>query len=173
MSSLVIKAVARLPSRAFATAGGGGGGSLVRDVMTTKVDLAYPKESVQAAAQKMKADDTGFLPVASEDGSRLIGMLTDRDLAVRVVAEGKNPASCVVQEAMTRDIKYCFEDETLDHVAQKMAQQQIRRLPVMNREKRLVGVISIGDLAVAGAQAGQALAGVSKHGGQHNQSRMA
>lgn len=146
----------------------------MRDVMSTKVDLAYPKESVQAAAQKMKADDTGFLPVASEDGSRLIGMLTDRDLAIRVVAAGKNPASCMVQEAMTRDIKYCFEDETLDHVAQNMAIQQIRRLPVMNRDKRLVGVISIGDLAaVAGAQAGEALAGVSKHGGQHNQSRMA
>ena len=117
----------------------------VADVMSREVKLVGPDENVRQVAQMMREADTGILPVA--EGDRLIGMLTDRDVTVRLVAEGRDPGQTKVRDVMTADVRYVFEDEDLEHVAENMAEQRVRRLPVMNRQKRLVGVVSLGDMA--------------------------
>jgi CBS domain-containing protein len=116
----------------------------------------------------MAEDDIGFLPIA--DGERLVGMLTDRDIAVRAVAAGMAPTT-PVREVMTRDVKYCFADEDLDDAAQNMGELQVRRLPVLNRDKRLVGVLSLADAALSysSAVAGKALCAIVEPGGEHSQ----
>jgi CBS domain-containing protein len=140
----------------------------VADVMVREVKLVGPDDNVRHVAQMMREGDTGLLPVA--EGDRLIGMLTDRDVAVRLVAEGRDPTQTKVRDVMTTDVRYVFEDEGLEHVAENMAEQQVRRLPVMNRQKRLVGVVSLGDIAKRRDQlAGRALHGISRQGGQHSQ----
>jgi CBS domain-containing protein len=148
--------------------GGEAVGERVADVMVREVKLVSPDDNVRHVAQMMREADTGLLPVAEDD--RLIGMLTDRDVAVRLVAEGRDPAQTKVRDVMTTDVRYVFDDEGLEHVADNMAEQQVRRLPVMNRQKRLVGVVSLGDIARRRAHlAGKALSGISKQGGQHSQ----
>jgi len=142
----------------------------IRDVMTRDAKLTSPDDTLQHAAKMMKECDCGVLPVA--EGDHLVGMITDRDIAVRCIAEGKGP-DCTVREAMTQEVKYCFEDEDVEHVCKNMEELQIRRLPVMNRDKRLVGIVSLGDLARKQPEAGQALHGIAQPGGQHNQSRAA
>jgi CBS domain-containing protein len=136
----------------------------VSEAMTRDVRVVSPDHTIEAAARVMAEIDAGVLPVAENE--QLIGMITDRDIAVRAVAQGKGPDTRV-REIMTPDVKYCFEDEPISHVAVNMGDLRIRRLPVLNREKRLVGILSIGDLAqVQGSQpAGQALAGVSQPSG--------
>jgi CBS domain-containing protein len=115
--------------------------------------------------------DAGAMPVGEND--RLIGMITDRDIAIRAVAAGKGPDT-PVREVMSSDVKYCYEDEDLDHVAKNMSDIQVRRLPVVDRNKRLVGIVSLGDLATNEKKAAtQAVSGVSKRGGQHSQSASA
>ena len=139
----------------------------VADVMVRQVKLVSPDDNVRHVAQIMREADTGLLPVA--EGDRLIGMLSDRDVAVRLVAEGRDPSQTKVRDVMTADVRYVFEDEDLEHVAENMAEQQVRRMPVMNRQKRLVGVVSLGDVA-KGRQsplAGRALGGIARQGGQH------
>jgi CBS domain-containing protein len=140
----------------------------VSDKMTRNVRVASPDDTIQQVARSMAECDAGALPVGQND--RLVGMVTDRDIAVRGVAEGKGPDT-KASEVMTRDVKYCFDDEDLDHVTRNMGEQQVRRLPVMNRDKRLVGILSLGDLAMGegGQPAGDALAGVSRPGGAHSQ----
>ena len=120
----------------------------------------------------MKKLDAGVLPVSEHD--KLIGMITDRDIAIRGIAEGKGP-DATVQDVMSHEVKYCFEDEEVAHVVENMAELQVRRLPVMNRDKRLVGIVSLGDLAIQGPlpKTARALHGISQPGGQHNQSRAA
>jgi len=143
------------------------GGAKVADVMTPDVQMIEPDQTVQEAAQKMSEEDTGVLPVAQDD--RLVGMVTDRDLAVRVLAEGKDPADTKVSEVMTPDVKYVFEDQDVQEVSENMAEQQLRRMPVLNRDKRLVGIVSLGDLATQQPHvAGRALGGISRPGGQHH-----
>src|SRR5690242_2712371 len=139
----------------------------VADVMSREVKLVGPDDNVRQVAQIMREADTGILPVA--EGDRLIGMLTDRDVTVRLVAEGRDPGQTKVRDVMTADIRYVFEDEDLEHVAENMAEQRVRRLPVMNREKRLVGVVSLGDMAKGRRSplAGRALSGIAQQGGQH------
>jgi len=139
----------------------------VADVMRREVKLVSPDDNVRQVAQIMREADTGILPVAEDD--RLIGMLTDRDVTVRLVAEGRDPGQTKVREVMTADVRYVFEDEDLEHVAENMAEQQVRRLPVMNRQKRLVGVVSLGDMAKRRQSplAGRALSGIARQGGQH------
>src|SRR6266516_794317 len=112
----------------------------------------------------------GLLPVTEND--KLVGMITDRDIAIRGVAEGKGPDT-KVRDAMSPEIKYCFEDEDVAHVAENMAELQVRRLPVMNRDKLLVGIVSLADLAIEGSlpKTAKALHGISQPGGPHNQSR--
>jgi CBS domain-containing protein len=115
--------------------------------MTPEVEVVSPEVTLQEAAEKMRRLDVGPLPVC--DGDRLVGMLTDRDITVRAVAEGCNPTTTTVREAMTPDIVYCFEDQEVQEAARLMAQYQIRRLPILNRDKRLVGIVSLGDLVVS------------------------
>ena len=140
----------------------------VREAMTTNVAIASPEQSICYAAKMMAEHDTGALPVG--EGDRLVGMITDRDIAIRAVAQEKDP-STPVGEVMSKEVLYCFEDEDVEHVAENMGNQQIRRLPVMNRQKRLVGIISLGDLAGVSKPkaAGQAIAAVSRPGGSHDQ----
>jgi CBS domain-containing protein len=130
-------------------------------VMSPAVQTAHPDQTIRDAANMMRAEDVGALPVSEND--RLIGVITDRDIAVRAVAADK-PPSTPVREVMTGEVKYCFEDEDADSVARNMAEQQIRRLPVVSREKRLVGILSLGDLATRGAPrpASLALQGISQ-----------
>ena len=140
----------------------------VAEIMTRDVRVTHPDQSIQEAARMMADADAGIMPVS--EGDRLVGMISDRDIAVRAVAEGKGPQT-PVREVMSPEVKYCFEDEDTDHVARNMAEIQVRRLPVVNRDKRLVGIIALGDLAVMeGAHpAGEAISGISQPGGQHSQ----
>lgn len=139
---------------------------VVADVMSSDVRLVNPEDTVLQASRLMRDEDTGILPVG--EGDRLIGVVTDRDVALRLVAEGKDPTRTKVREVMSQDPKYVFEDENLQHVVDNMAEQQIRRLPVVNRNKLLVGVISLGDVARAsrsGHFLGRAMRGVARDTG--------
>jgi len=118
----------------------------VSQVMTRNAECIRPDATVQEAAGRMKTLDIGSLPVCDND--RLVGVITDRDIAVRSVADGRDPRADRVQGTMTPDLVYCFEDEDAEDAAKKMREKQIRRLPVLNRDKRLVGIVSLGDLAV-------------------------
>jgi CBS domain-containing protein len=133
----------------------------VSEVMTHGVYTTSPDETVQAAAQTMADLDTGVLPVGEND--RLIGMLTDRDLSVRVVAEARDPTTTLVRDVMSPEVRYCFEDDSVEEAAVKMSQWQVRRLPVLSREQRIVGIISLGDLAreTTPEIAGGALSGIA------------
>ena len=133
----------------------------ISEVMTRDVRIAAPTDSIQHAARIMAADDFGSLPVG--EGDRLVGMLSDRDIAVRAVAQGLSPSDCTVRDVMSGDVKYVFEDETIEEAARIMGELQVRRLPVLNRDKRLVGIVSLGDLAVSKAKpAGDALQSISR-----------
>jgi CBS domain-containing protein len=144
---------------------GGSRRQRVADAMTRQVRVANPEDTVEQAVRLMQEEDVGALPVG--EGDRLVGMVTDRDVTLRVVAEGRDPARTKVREVMTADVHYVFEDEDLSQVADNMAEQQVRRLPVVNRDKRLVGVLSLGDLTNAGGPqfGGRALAGISRQSG--------
>ncbi len=143
----------------------------VSEAMTRDVRLATPGQSIRDAAKTMSEIDAGILPVGEND--RLIGMITDRDIAVRAVAIGKGPET-PVRDVMSAEVKYCFEDDEIDDVCKNMANIQVRRLPVISRDKRLVGILSLADLAKkAGSKAAEAVRGVSKPGGQHSQSARA
>ena len=134
---------------------------LISEVMTRDVKLASPTDSLQRAAQRMEADDFGSLPVGEND--RLVGMLSDRDIAVRAVARGLSPTECTVSDVMSSDVKYVFDDQTVEEGARLMGDLKVRRLPVLNRDKRLVGIVSLGDLAQTKAKpAGDALKSISK-----------
>ena len=122
----------------------------VNEAMTRDVRVASPEETIQKAAQAMASLDAGVLPVGEED--HLIGMITDRDIAIRGIAKGKGP-NAKVRDVMTEDVKYCFDDQEIEEVMRNMADIQVRRLPVLNREKRLVGILSLGDLALSAADA--------------------
>ena len=142
----------------------------VNEVMTSQVELVGPNDSIQQAAKAMARIDAGVLPVAEND--RLVGMITDRDIAVRAVAEGRDPARTLVKDIMSPEVRYCFDDDDVADVADNMAEQQVRRLPVVNREKRLVGIISLADIAREREPraAGEALQGIARPGGLHNSS---
>jgi CBS domain-containing protein len=133
----------------------------VSEAMTTDVQTVRPDQTIQEAARLMADLDAGIVPVGEND--RLIGMLTDRDIAVRAVAEGKGPDT-PVREAMTSEVRYCYDDEDCAAVAQNMGGLQIRRLPVVNRDKRLVGIVSLGDLSTlySSGSAGSALGHISE-----------
>lgn len=117
----------------------------VNQIMTPDVMVVPPDLSLREAARKMREYDVGVLPVGDND--RLIGMITDRDITVRAIAEGCSPDSTMVREAMTGDVIYCFDDDEVHEAAKVMEREQIRRLPVVNRDKRLVGIVSMGDLS--------------------------
>eukprot|EP01121_Diplochlamys_sp_Union-15-3_P018226 TRINITY_DN6602_c0_g2_i1.p1 TRINITY_DN6602_c0_g2~~TRINITY_DN6602_c0_g2_i1.p1 ORF type:complete len:198 (+),score=54.38 TRINITY_DN6602_c0_g2_i1:65-595(+) len=117
----------------------------IKSVMTKNVKLVGPDSTLQEAARKMKESDSGFLPIGKDD--RLQGTVTDRDIVIRCVAEGADPKTTKVSQAMSNDLVYCFEDQDLRDAKKIMGEKQIRRLPVLNRDKRLVGVVSLGDIS--------------------------
>jgi CBS domain-containing protein len=118
----------------------------IREIMTRHVDVIPPDASVRDAASKMKELDVGAIPVC--DGQKLSGLVTDRDITVRAVAEGRDPSEVRVSEVMSSEIAYCFEDETIEQAAKLMESKQIRRLPILDRNKQLAGIISLGDISV-------------------------
>jgi CBS domain-containing protein len=117
----------------------------VRDVMSSDVEVLRPNDTLQTAAQLMADLDAAVLPVG-EDDDRLIGMITDRDIAMRVGAEGRDPQQLTVRQAMSSDVFYCFEDESVKDVSEKMGGWWVRRMPVVNRDKCLIGTVSLGAL---------------------------
>ena len=137
----------------------------ISDVMTRDVQTIQPDQTAQEAARFMVSTDAGSIPVT--EGDRLIGMITDRDIAVRGVAEGRGPDT-PVRDLMTDGIVCAGIDEDVDTVAQKMSDAQVRRLPVVDGEQKLCGIVSLGDLAreSEGEAAHEALEGVSQPGGQ-------
>jgi CBS domain-containing protein len=135
--------------------------------MTRDVEIANPDQTIQEAAKMMCDCDTGVLPVGEND--RLVGMITDRDIAIRAVAEGKS-CDTKVREVMSGEVLYCFDDQELEDVARNMADIKVRRLPVLNRNKHLVGIISLGDLSKKEdpAVTAKAVSNISKPGGKHS-----
>jgi CBS domain-containing protein len=140
----------------------------ITDVMTRDVQTVQPDQTAQEAARFMLSTDAGSIPVT--EGERLIGMITDRDIAVRGVAEGRGPDT-PVRDLMTDGIVCAGIDEDVDAVAQKMSDAQVRRLPVVDEQQKLCGIVSLGDLAreTESEAAHEALEGVSQPGGQHQQ----
>lgn len=140
----------------------------VREAMTGDVLLARPDQSIGDAARMMAEHDIGALPVSEND--RLVGMITDRDIAVRAVAGDRGPDTRIA-DVMSREVLYCFDDDDMDDVASNMGDVQVRRLPVVNRDKRLVGIVSLSDVAACedAKHTGQAIAGISARGGAHSQ----
>ena len=141
----------------------------VSEAMSRDVRIASPDQTIREAARLMGAIDVGVLPVGEND--RLVGMLTDRDIAIRAVAQGRGPET-LVRDVMSPEIKYCYEDQPLEEVCRNMGELQVRRLPVLSREKRLIGILSLGDLAARGhaPESSEALRGVSQKGGARSQS---
>ena len=140
----------------------------IRDVMSRDVRLVSPHQTIQEAARLMEEIDAGALPVGEND--RLVGMITDRDITIRAVACGLGPDTHV-HDAMTQEIHYCFDDEDIEDVAEKMSELKVRRLPVLDRNKRLVGIVSLGDIAAQHDEiAGEAISEISEPGGRHSQS---
>jgi CBS domain-containing protein len=118
----------------------------VSDVMTKNVEVIHPEATIREAASKMKKIDVGMIPVC--DGDRIVGMLSDRDITLRATAEGLDPNQTKVRETMSPKVVYAFEDQDVGDAARMMSEHQIRRLLIMSRNKRLTGILSLGDLAV-------------------------
>ena len=135
----------------------------IRDVMTKGCTYCEATDGITSIARKMAADDIGVMPVAKDN--RMIGMVTDRDLVVRGLAVQDEVSSLKARDVMTDAVYYCFDDQDCAEVARNMGEMQVRRMPVVTREKELVGLVSLGDLATGGETkaAAEALHGVSKH----------
>jgi len=140
----------------------------IKDLMTPSVRTAGLNDTLRDAALVMAECDVGCLPVA--DGDRLVGMITDRDIAVRGVALGKN-GDASVSEVMTAQVLYCFADESVEDVCANMGDIQVRRLPVLNQDKRLVGIVSLADLATSANSESTSMAfeAITRPGGEHSQ----
>ena len=136
----------------------------IQDVMTADVSFVGPDTPILEIARKMRDADIGSTPVVENE--RLVGMVTDRDIVVRAIADGGDVRIKTARDAMSPGIFYCVADETIEAVLDNMGDRQIRRLPVINREKRLVGVVSLGDLSLTGKNkaAGEALLEISQPG---------
>jgi len=140
----------------------------VSEAMTREVRVATPGQSIRDVAKIMAEIDAGAMPVGEND--KLVGMVTDRDIAIRGVALGKGPETPVREVMSTEQVLYCYEDDELDKVAKNMGDEKVRRLPVVNKDKRLVGIVSIGNIAQREAKAvNKAVKGVTKPGGAHQQ----
>ena len=140
----------------------------VSECMTREVRTVAPDVTIRDAAQCMAQEDVGILPV--RDNDRLVGLITDRDIAIRAVGAGRD-ASTPVRDVMSAEVKYCFADEDVDDVLENMGEIQVRRLPVVDRDKRLVGIVSLSDLAdEETAETGRALGDIARPSAQHSQS---
>lgn len=141
----------------------------VAEAMTRDVRIASPDQSIVEAAKMMAECDCGILPVGEND--RLVGMVSDRDIVVRALAQGKSDAH--IREVMSQDVKYCLEDDDIGDVARNMGDLQVRRLPVLDQNKRLVGILSLGDIATTGGTqdaAKEALCEISETASEHTSS---
>ena len=140
----------------------------VHEVMTRNVQTVRPDQQAHEAASFMLSADTGSIPVT--DGDKLIGMITDRDIAVRGIAKGHGPDT-LVRDLMSNDVVCARHDEDVEEAASRMSEAQVRRLPVIDEQEKLCGIVSLGDLSreTDNGTAGQALQGVSQPGGQHQQ----
>ena len=140
----------------------------ISEVMTTNVETVTPNQTAQEAASFMLRANAGSIPVC--EGDRVIGMITDRDIAVRGIAEGRGPDT-PISELMSADIVCAREDDDTTDVAERMSSEQVRRLPVVDENDRLVGIVSLGDLSREGPEqaAAMALEGVTQPGGEHEQ----
>lgn len=137
----------------------------VSEIMTREVETVAPDTSLQKAAEAMEAMGVGSLPVC--DGQRLVGMITDRDIVVRAVAAGWSPVDTLVKDCMTEDVAYAFCDEETEEVLERMKVLQVRRLAILDRDKKLVGIVALGDIATepdaaAEARVGAAVAEISE-----------
>ena len=142
----------------------------IAQCMTAEVETVSPDQPMREAAQFMLRADAGAMPVG--EGDRLVGMVTDRDIAVRGVAAGRGPDT-PVRDVMTEEVIYCFDDEEVEEVALKMSDRQVRRMPVLSREdETLVGIVSLGDISRSeqSEAASVALDGITDPGGEHSQS---
>jgi CBS domain-containing protein len=136
----------------------------LKDIMSPDVQVISPDATIREAAQKMREGDFGMMPVAEND--RMIGAISDRDIALRAIAEGKGPDT-KVRDVMSQGIAWAYEDDSVDHAAEVMSEHQVRRLPVVNRQKRLVGIVALGDFAVESSDlepAAEALVEISQPG---------
>ncbi len=118
----------------------------IAEIMTQDPEVITSNFVLKDAALMMRELDVGMLPIGKDD--RLVGMLTDRDITIRATAEGRDPTKTQVHEVMTQEVVYCFEDQEVSEAAKLMQERQIRRLPILNREKGLIGIVSLGDVAV-------------------------
>ncbi|QRN97529.1 CBS domain-containing protein [Archangium violaceum] len=134
----------------------------IQEVMTRDVEVINPNDTLREAAEKMRSLNVGPLPVC--DGQRVLGMITDRDIVVRAIALGRDPNTTQVADAMSPGIEYCFDDDDVDDVLERMRDKQIRRVIVVDRNKKLVGIVAIGDLSgeVSEHKVGEALEGISE-----------
>lgn len=121
---------------------------LAKDIMSKKPEFLPPNATLTQAADQMLIHDYGFIPVGEND--RLIGAVTDRDITVRAIAAGKDPTKTVLRDIMSKGIHFCLETDSLEKVVQQMEKLQIRRLVVLNKDKRMTGIISLGDIATKG-----------------------
>ncbi len=134
----------------------------LKDVMSRDVKVISPDMTITEAARKMSDGDFGMMPVGEND--RMIGTISDRDIAIRAVAEGKGPGT-KVREIMSEGIYWAYDDDTVERAAELMSEHQVRRLPVVNHDKRLVGIVALGDFAVDSSElrpAAEALAKISE-----------
>ena len=140
----------------------------IAECMTQDVRVVRPTQTLQEAAQTMAGIDAGVLPVA--DGDRLVGMITDRDITIRAVAQGRGP-DALVKDVMTTEVLYTYDEEDVQDVLRNMANIKVRRLPVVNRDKRLVGIVSLSDMCLSGPRppTADALGEIAKPGGPHSQ----
>ena len=135
---------------------------LLKDLMSPDVQFVSPDMTIADAAKKMRDGDFGMLPVGEDD--RMIGTISDRDIVIRAVAEGKNVAT-TVRDVMSDGIAWVYEDDSVEQAAAIMSERQVRRLPVVNRDKRLVGIVALGDFAVESSEiqpAAKALSEISR-----------
>ncbi len=138
----------------------------IKDVMSSNFKWMAPDSPISQVAQQMRDMDCGFMPLAEND--KMIGMITDRDITVRAIAEGKD-ANTPARDVMTAKTYYCYDDQDVEEVCNNMGEIQVRRLPVVNRDKRLVGIVSMGDLAQSASRPNvgqtqqQITAGVQEH----------
>ena len=143
----------------------------LNEFVNARVEIVQPGDTLQLAAEKMRELDVGSLPVC--DGAHLLGMITDRDITIRAIADGRDPAQTPVRDAMTPTVEYVFEDDDVQRAAQIMQDKQIRRLPVVSRDKKLVGIVALGDIARTGddRMSGNALQDISDPDRQPSEAR--
>ena len=142
------------------------------DVMTANPQTVTEKQTIREVARLMVDKDCGSIPVLGENGRKLVGMITDRDIVVRLVAEGKDPSSAKVSDAMSRNARTVREDMPLNQVMELMSKEQVRRVPVVNQNGELVGIVAVADIAKQGSDVrklGQAVGSISEPGGRHTQ----